>query len=116
MGLGAEKVVTDMRVISSEKDLKKLPMGALVVNGAKIGEEWVFKKTMLGKWMLFDIEEDSLTPHYRLTSRHPEWEAEIGFDSLNLPVCLLSKTGNLEEALASLEDWRKRKAERWKTS
>lgn len=105
-----------MSTLFSDKQLKKLPIGALVVNGGKIGEEWVFKKTMLGKWMLFDIEKDSLNPHYRLTSRHPEWEAEIGFNFLNLPVCLLSKTGNLEEALASLEDWRKQKAERWKTS
>ena len=104
-----------MSTLSSDKELKKLPIGALVVNGDKIGEEWVFKKTLLCRWMLFDIEEDSLNPHYRLTSRHPEWDASLGFNSLNLPVCLLSKTGNLEEALASLEDWRKRKAERWKT-
>ena len=108
--------MNDMRVISSEKDLKKLPMGALVVNGGKIGEEWVFKKTLLGKWMLFDIEQDDLNPHYRLTSRHPEWEAETGFNSLNLPVCLLSKIGRREEALEELEYWRKHKLDRWKNS
>ena len=106
----------DMRVISSEKDLKKLPMGALVVNGDKIGEEWVFKKTLLCRWMLFDIEQDDLGAHYRLTSRHPEWEAGLGFSSLNLPVYVLSKIGRREEALKELEYWRKHKLDRWKNS
>lgn len=99
------------RKVVTDRSLKKLPLGAMVANGPRIGEEWVFKKTMLGKWMLYDIEQDSLNPHSELVSRHPEWGAETGFTSLNLPVRLLSKNGNREEALEELAHWRKNKLE-----
>lgn len=90
-------------------ELKMLPVGAIVANGSKIGEEWVFRKTPAGKWMLYDLDNDDLAPHYRLTSRHPEWGAEEGFGSLNLPAYVLSRSGKQEEALAERTHWRRHK-------
>ena len=104
------------RKLTAPHELKQLPMGALVVNGSKIGEEWVFKKILNGRWMLYDLKERGLTAHYDLADRHPEWGAEHGFRELNLPVYLLSRFGRMEEALKELEYWRKHKLDRWKTS
>ena len=92
-------------------ELKMLPVGAIVANGSKIGEEWVFRKTPAGKWMLYDLDNDDLAPHYRLTSRHPEWGAGEGFDSLNLPAYVLSRSGKQGEALAERTHWRRHKTD-----
>lgn len=94
------------RVLSFDKDLHKLPVGAAVVNGHPWAKEYVFEKVAGGLWKLINPEKPETDPHANLTRARPEWGAEDGFKELNLPVYLLSKSGNREEVLQSLNQWR----------
>lgn len=98
--------MTAGRTLTFDKDLHKLPVGAVVVNGHQWANEYVFAKVTEDRWKLFDIENYDFIPHHNLTANRPEWGAEKGFPKLNLPVYVLSRSGNREEALQALNDWR----------
>lgn len=98
--------MTGDRTLSFDKDLHKLPVGAVVVNGHPNGNEYVFAKVSQDCWKLFDPKNYDFLPHHNLVANRPEWGAENGFRKLNLPVYLLSKEGKREEALQALKEWR----------
>lgn len=104
----------EQRKLHTEKELRDLPWGSVVVNGPRIGEEWVFRKNFIGCWILYDLFNDNTLPHEKIAERHPEWQAENGFPSLNLPVYVLSRENNRREALDKLHHWRLNKG--WLTS
>ena len=89
-------------------ELKILPVGAVVANGYKIGEEWLFQKNLAGRWELYSSESHSTEPHADFVAGR-DWGAELGFEALNLPVYLLSEKGEREEVDHWLPTWRKHK-------
>lgn len=100
--------MTGKKVLSFDKDLEKLPVGAVVINGDPLSTEYVFAKVSKNRWKLYDIENASTGIHDAFIADRPEWGAEEGFPKLNLPVFLLTKTGNREELEASYDQWRKK--------
>lgn len=98
------------RKISYVHDLKHLPVGAVVANGCRIGEEWLFRKNLAGRWEMYDPETHDTSGHKEsCENRGWDWAGKLGFSSLNLPVYLLSKTGEADEVDHFLPLWREHK-------
>ena len=98
------------RVLTTHKELRKLPVGAVVVNGTSDKDYYLFAKVeedeVGGYWKWYD--PDSGRPFHKQNafhSLHPTYVSEKGFRELNLPVYLLTKTGNREKLAERLENF-----------
>lgn len=89
------------RVLTNHKQLRKLPTGAVVANGPSDVQHFVFAKVSQdeagGYWKWYDIKIDDFHKQNAFRHLHPDYVSEKGFRQLNLPVYLLTKTGDREE-------------------
>lgn len=94
-------ILPPVRVLTTHKELRKLPVGAIVANGYSDTGYYLFAKTEQdeagGWWKWYDPDTDDFHKQNAIHHLHPTWVTPRGFRQLNLPVYLLTKTGDRKE-------------------
>ena len=94
-------ILPPVRVLTTHKELRKLPVGAIVANGYSDTGYYLFAKTEQdeggGYWKWYDPDTDDFHKQNAIHHLHPTWVTPRGFRQLNLPVYLLTKTGDRKE-------------------
>lgn len=105
------KLLPPNRVITTQKAMRKLPVGAVVVNGYSDQAYYIFAKVSQDGagdfWKLYSISKDDYSPHERMVAHKPELFLPQGARELNLPVYLLSESGEHKEMVKYLGNFLK---------